>query len=135
MLLILPRFTILVPSGPVADPDRKHLFVVLTSPYCEKGGTPSVAMVSFRSVVPALPYDQTCLLDKGDHLFIKHPTWVDYGKARIEASAAILRGVQDGILVQQDPLREEVFRRVAAGLCTSPLTPLKIADFYFAATQ
>lgn len=135
MLLILPRLTVLVPSGPEGDPNRKHLFVVLTAPYCEAGGVPSVAMVSFRSVNPALPYDQTCLLDKGDHRFIKHPTWVDYGKARIEAAAAFERGVKSGALVQHDPLSEDVFRRVTAGLCTSPMTPRKVSDFYLAATH
>jgi hypothetical protein len=135
MLLILPRLTVLVPSGPVGDPNRKHLFVVLNAPYCESGGVPSVAMVSFRSLAPDLPYDQTCLLNKGDHPFIKHPTWVDYGKARIEAAAAIERGVRSGILVQHDPLSEAVFRRITAGLCTSPMTPMKVSDFYLAATH
>jgi hypothetical protein len=131
MFLPLPKQTILVPSGPDTDPDRKHLYVILTSPCCDKSGVPSVAMVSFRSVDGDLPYDTTCVLEKGDHPFVKRPTWVDFGRANIFAVAKLENGIRTGQLIRYEPVSDALFKRVAEGLCTSPMTPPKIVAFYW----
>jgi len=134
MFIPLPRLTVLVPSGPVSDPDRKHLYVVLTNPTVHPKEGTCVAWVSMRSVVPNLWYDQSCILNIGDHPFIKHPTWVDYGRAGVFPVDKIERGIHSGILAQKDPLSEMVFRRITGGLCSSSFTPEKVKDFYLFAS-
>lgn len=56
MSLFLPlrRATLLVPSGPDNDPDRKHLFVLLTDPVDDATGVKSVLMVSLFSIKKGL---------------------------------------------------------------------------------
>ena len=101
MSLFLPlrRATLLVPSGPENDPDRKHLFILLTDPADAEAGVKAVLMVSLSSIKAGLPHDPACLLYPGDHPFVKRNSFVVYQKARIEEAEKVLRGVKDGKLV------------------------------------
>ncbi len=136
MSLFVPyrRATLLIPSGPAHDPDRKHLFIVLTDPaevleYTEKHSL----LVGVGTVQPGLPHDPTCLLHAGDHEFIRHRSYVHYARALIEPSQSILNGVKKGLLVPKDMLVEDIFARVCKGLVESRFTPPKIMSFYEAA--
>ena len=136
MSLFVPyrRATLLIPSGPAHDPERKHLFIVLTNPaqvleYNEKHSL----LVGVASVHPDLPHDPTCLLHAGDHEFIRHRSYVHYARALIEPSQSILNGVKKGLLVPKAMLVEELFARVCKGLVESRFTPPKITSFYKAA--
>ncbi len=136
MSLFVPyrRATLLIPSGPARDPDRKHLFIVLTDPaqvleYTEKHSL-LVGVTSFQT---GLPHDPTCLLGAGDHEFIRHRSYVHYARALIQPSQGILNGVKKGVLVPKAMLVEEIFARVCRGLVESRSTPRKIVSFYEAA--
>ncbi len=79
MSLFVPfkRATLLIPSGPVNDPDRKHLFVLLTDPIeAPDFNGKQVLLVNIASVPKSLPYDSTCILQPGVHRFIKHESYV-----------------------------------------------------------
>jgi len=126
MSLFVPyrRATLLIPSGPAHDPDRKHLFIVLTDPaqvleYTEKQSL----LVGVTTVQADLPHDPACLLHAGDHEFIRHKSFVHYAKALIHSSQTILNGVKKGLLVPKDMLVEEIFARVCKGLVESRFTP------------
>lgn len=129
----LKRAALLVPSGPSVDPDRKHLFILLTDPCADEEGVQAVLMVSLSSVKPQIPYDPSCVLKAGDHPFVKRASFVDYGKARIEAVDKLLRGVKEGKLVPQPPVATEVFARICEGLVKSPRTAAKLLRFFRAA--
>ena len=60
-------------------------------------------------------FDATCILDVGDHPFIRHPSCVHYA-AMGQRSEAHLPKV--GMI--QEPLREDVLRRVIEGVSASP---------------
>jgi len=125
------RATLLIPSGPAHDPDRKHLFIILTDPaqileYTEKQSL----LVGVSSIQPELPHDPTCLLYSGDHEFIRHKSYIHYAQARIQSSQGILNGVKKRVLVPKDLLVDEIFARVCKGLVESRFTPRKIALFY-----
>jgi len=136
MSLFLPlrRATLLVPSGPESDPDRKHLFILLTDPADAGAGVKAVLMVSLSSIKQGVPHDASCILYPGDHPFVKRESFVVYQKARIEDADKVLRGVKDGKLVPQDPIDSAVFARICKGLEESRLTPPKVLRFYLAAT-
>lgn len=78
--------TLLIPSGP-----KHHLFIVLTKP-CRLG---RVSMVNITSVIPGTTYDQTCVLQPGEHNFIRRLSYVYYRKARVESVATLRIGVRD----------------------------------------
>jgi len=130
LFLPLKKATILVPSGPVHDKDRKHLFVILANHPTSDTHESSVLLVSVSSIKPEIPYDNACILNPGDHPFIKHNSFVVYARARIENTNAILRGVNDGKLIPQEPMSQPVFDRICAGLTVSIHTPRNIRDFF-----
>jgi hypothetical protein len=137
MSLFVPlrRATLLIPSGPQADPHRKHLFILLTDPYADEAGKPFVLMVSLSSVRSGVPHDPSCILYAGDHPFVKHESYVVYQKTRLEEAEKVLRGVKNGQLIPQDPIAGTVFARICHGLKHSRLTPPKLLTFYLKATE
>lgn len=134
LFLPLKRATLLIPSGPQGDQDRKHLFILPTDPHADEAGKNCVLMVSLSSVRPGMPHDPTCILYAGDHSFVKHDSYVVYQKARLEEADKVLRGVKNGQLVPQDPMDGAVFARICKGLEDSRLTPAKLLTFYLKAT-
>jgi len=133
MSLFVPyrRATLLIPSGPAHDPERKHLFIVLTDParVLDYDETQSL-LVGVTTLQPDLPYDPTCLLHAGDHEFIRHRSYVHYARALIEPSQSILNGVKKGVLVPKAMLVEDIFARVCNGLVKSRFTARRIIAFY-----
>jgi hypothetical protein len=129
MRLFIPvrRATLLVPSGPEHDPNRKHLFILLTDP---PNADSEVLLVSLASVQEHLPYDSTCLLYPGDHPFIRHKSYVNYAYARIEPVGKLVNGVKQRLFDPQGTLDETVFARVCKGLLESRHTTPKIRKFY-----
>lgn len=134
LFLPLKRATLLIPSGPQGDQDRKHLFILLTDRHADEAGKNCVLMVSLSTVRPSMPHDPTCILYAGDHPFVKHDSYVVYQKARLEETDKVVRGVKNGQLVAQDPMDGVVFARVCKGLEDSRLTPSKLLTFYLKAT-
>lgn len=134
LFLPLKRATLLIPSGPESDQDRKHLFILLTDPHTDEAGKNCVLMVSLSTVRPGMPHDPTCILYAGDHSFVKHDSYVVYQKARLAEVDKVLRGVKNGQLVPQSPMDGTVFARICKGLEDSRLTPTKQLTFYLKAT-
>lgn len=134
LFLPLKRTTLLIPSGPHGDQDRKHLFILLTDPHADESGQTRVLMVSLSTVRPGVPHDPTCVLYAGDHPFVKFDSYVVYQKARLEETEKVLEGVKNGQLLPQDPMEGAVFARICKGLEESRLTPAKLRTFYREAT-
>lgn len=129
MTMFLPnrKATLLVPSGPLHDPDRKHLFIVISGPVNDEQ---LVLLVSISSVKPNLWNDQSCLLFPGDHPFIKRDSFVDYSSSRIEPAEKLAKAVDQGIFVPREPVSQDLFDRICAGVLASRRTPKDIKRFF-----
>lgn len=112
-----PRATVLIASGPAHDPDRKHLFIVLTEPL---GEPPEVLLVSLSSVTDGSPCDASCLIEVGEHQFVLHQSFVAYRFARIVRAEVLRSGVDSGKFVAREPVSEALYRRICDGLRASP---------------
>lgn len=136
MFLPIRRATLLIPSGPDHDPERKHLFIILTDP-CQddEKGERSVLLASLTSVPNRVAYDSTCILQAGDHPFLRHASYVFYQKARIESVATLENGVQKGVFIQHDPIEASIFNRVCNGLELSRRVTPRNLEFYRKATR
>ena len=138
MKLFVPyrRATLLIPSGPAHDSERKHLFVVLTDPaeVFDFAGKHSL-LVDIASIYPDIPHDPACELHAGDHEFIQHKSYIAYAHARIEPSQKLVNGVKSGDLVPKTILAQEIFARVCKGLAESRFTAPRIIAFYRAAEE
>lgn len=131
MFLVVKRATLLIPSGPESDPNRKHLFICLTDCYGAEKETLIVSASTFR---PNLPADSACKLFAGDHPFLKHESYVDYGSARIITADKLMNGVRLNTFIPKEPLKTDVFAHVCRGLEQSPMTAPKHLEFYRLAT-
>ena len=118
---VVKKGTILIPSGTSYDPGKMHLFVVCTDA-CANGRHLLVPVASWTNDL----CDATCKLAKGEHPFITHPSYILYRKARIEAVADLVVGVEQKILSPHDAMNGQTFLRIVTGVCKSSQTPRKI---------
>lgn len=112
------RGTLLIPSGPAHDLHRKHLFVICT----DTGPDGQQVLVSVSTWLNDL-CDPTCRLAAHEHPFLTVASYVFYRRARIEPTAALVRGVAEGVLAPREDMNGQTFLRIVRGLCQSPQTP------------
>lgn len=113
--MLQPGATILIPSGPPNDLQRKHLHVVVA----RRSGPPvQILMVSVSSI-GAQKYDDTTVLDADEHPFLRHHSYVRYQVARVEFETDIERGIQTGAFALREELDEEGLRRIRDGFRSS----------------
>jgi len=128
MKLFLPyrKATLLMPSGPEHDPDRMHLFIVLTDPIT---GKKLVLIASLSSIYDGVPYDRTCILEAGEHQFIRHRSYIDYSKLTIVEAGKLSKGVQTGVFSNKGPMSEDIVNRIVDGVFVSKRTPREAKVF------
>ncbi|UXT64145.1 hypothetical protein FY133_00570 [Agrobacterium tumefaciens] len=122
--MVLKSGTLLIPSGPSHDPDRKHLFVVCTDACDEEK----------QLIVPVSGYsnnlcDGTCILEIGEHEFITKRSYAFYRNARIESAATLDNGLNQKVFVPKADVDPAVFKRIIDGICTSPQTARRIKKY------
>lgn len=127
MFIATRQATVLVPSGTADRPDLKHLFILLNDPHGEEQ---LVLIVSISTLRPGLHHDPTCLLYPDDHPFIRHPSFVRYGMARLEPAEKLQKGVRLGVLIPRTPMERSVFTRICNGVCESAFTPRALKKFF-----
>lgn len=123
--------TLLIPSGPAHDPDRKHLYIILTDPAPATG---EVLIACVCSIPLSNLYDGSCTLFPGEHPFIVKHSYVDYRACRIVDAALLERKVAAHEFVAKPQLPEKRFADVLAGFEDSPHVAPKYKRF-FAATN
>lgn len=98
---------------------HRHLWAVISDPLIDVADP--VVIVSFTTYRRGK--GPTCLLNVGDHPFIKHPTMVDYSRA-IDVSNAGLDGCANAAkLLLQESLQPHVLDRIRQGAAASPFIP------------
>jgi hypothetical protein len=86
-----------------------HLWLVISD--ADSAGR--VIVVCLLSWQPQ--YDQACVLNSGDHPFIKHATCVQYVTARLVPLATLEAKERDGSLRPKAPLGGDLLSRIQAG--------------------
>lgn len=127
MTLFFPfkKATLLMQSGPLHDPERLHLFILITDPV---GDNKEVLMVSLSSIRDGR-HDVACELNPGDHSFINKPSYVLYSHARIEPADKLLKGINEGIFIPQGTITDEVFGKICEGFDASIHVTPRIKKF------
>ncbi|OIR24491.1 hypothetical protein BGC33_10720 [Bathymodiolus thermophilus thioautotrophic gill symbiont] len=120
MFIPLPRVTLLVATPRQGDKDLRHLFIILTEPV--NGEIVTVNLSSYKTSFD----DKSCVLDKGDHPFIKHKSYIVYHRSEILKATQL-----ENITIRQlEQVADDVFRRIIQGLLQSKQTPNKVKKFY-----
>lgn len=121
--------TLLIPSGPSHDPDRKHLHGILT----EKCGDDLHLVVCVESIIPDAYHDPTCVLQIGEHKFITKPSWVNYQRTQCIKAVRLTKLVDGWLYTPKEPLTQALLDRICAGVLQSRMTPRGMKNYY--ATQ
>lgn len=124
----LKKGTLLIHSGSLADPDKKHLFVILTDPV---GPDELVLLASFSTFRTEYFCDDTCLVEgnKKEHEFITDPSFIRYQLLRIETAAKLVAGVSSKVMTPSYPAKDHLFERICAGVFASPFAARKFQVF------
>lgn len=81
------------------------------------------------SIKPGRFFDPACILDQGDHPYLRHPSYVVYAKMHEIRTVHISRMVGKGVYVAKEPLSQHVFDRVVKGLFASDeVRPRRVAE-------
>ncbi len=123
-MAIAKKGTLLIVSGPKHDPERKHLHVICNDP--DDDG--NVALISVCSVT-GTNHDTTCILQKHEHAFLKHESFVLYARAKIVSESSLRKGVEAKLMVMHDDMNGQAFLRVLKGVCRSSQTPRKVKRY------
>ncbi|MDD9800063.1 MAG: hypothetical protein OXU31_07240 [Gammaproteobacteria bacterium] len=110
-----------------SDIKQKHLFIILTNP-SEDGGVVTATISTVRDSVH--DDDLFCMLNKGGHPFIRHQSYVDCKRARIEKVSLLEYEYAQRIIRPPADMGDDVLRRICRGLLKSKKTRIKIQEFY-----
>lgn len=117
--------TLLIPSGPSHDVNRRHLHVVCNDAD-ETGHCLLVGITAYSNSL----CDDTCVLEPSEHPWLWKRSYVLYRRARKWESSAILRGISSGKIEVRDDMNAQTFLRVKNGVCRSPHTSRKIKRYF-----
>lgn len=123
MLFIpLKKASLLIPSS---QKDDNHLFVIITNP-CKEG---KVLIINF-STIRSDKHDPACVVNKGDHVFIKHPSYVVYRYSKIVSANELSKKVKSGEFIQHQPITDQLLARIQDGISSS-FANLEIKKYFY----
>ena len=100
-----------------------HLWVILWGPAGPADAYLAVMLTTLR------PHsDRTCILNPGDHPFVRHPTSVAYRDALRWTDERLTQLVASGVAKPRQPLSDQVLERIRAGFFASMHTAHAFAD-------
>ena len=102
--------------------DAQHLWIVITSSNVQG----KCAIVNVTSYDPN--DDRSCVLQPGDHPFVRHPSVVRYQGATIADAGLIERAIREGVVKARGAVSPDVLRRVQEGALLSKYTENGVKD-------
>jgi len=103
---------------------KKHLWVVISYPeLCPKDPVVVVSLVSCKPYI-----ERTCILNRGDHPFVKHETAVYYRALQTYSIGRIENIIGSDQVDTLAPMRPAVLARIRGGALHSPMVPQEIHD-------
>lgn len=96
-----------------------HLFIIISDPALDPDRFVTANFTSWRA-----DKDQSCIVEIGEHRFIKVRSCVDYRRDRLITLAQYQRFLSSSQLSPHDPVSEDLLLRILDGAKISPHLPL-----------
>ena len=96
-----------------------HLWVIISDPRTDDQRVVIVNLTTYRP-----PKERFCLIQAGEHPFVRHETCVAYNHARIVSLSRLTRLRYGGRINMQDPVSIPLLARIRLGVGLSALMPL-----------
>lgn len=107
--------------------DKRHLMIVVA----EKNGEYLIIPVTtWYEDLPPFIQDNSCILNEGDHPFIKHKSWLNFKFAQAKQSIEILQGLLNGLLIRKEDLSPELLAYIQSKTKDSKRLPSKLRYFF-----
>lgn len=107
--------------------DKRHLMIVVEE---KDGEYLIVPATTWNEKLPAGIQDDSCILNIGDHSFIKHKSWLDFRFAQAKPSIEILQGLLNGLLIRKEDLKPDLLAYIQARTESSDRLPSKFKYFF-----
>ena len=104
-----------------------HLFAILTDP--DEHDSMLAAMVT--SVKPGRAFDKTCILNVGDHRFIKHESYIAYVIAETPRVMHVHNMIRKNSFICDDDFSQTALERITDGVFDSPETKDRIYNYAY----
>ena len=105
--------------------EKLHLFAILNDP-CGEG---KCAMVMVTTIYGNKRHDPSCILNSGDHPFIRHPSYLLYRSADIRDAWRISNFLVTKYYHKKEPFSEEVLTKIIEGLYQSDETKRYVFNY------
>lgn len=122
----LKRATLLMPSGPPGDPERLHLWVILTDPCPLEANL----IVSISTLRDDRFHDPSCILEAGEHRRITAKSWANYRLGRAIHSRVLIKGEAAWYYRMDAPVSDAVYDKLCAGLLQSEHTAQRLRRYF-----
>jgi len=109
--------------GPINE--VHHLFAVMNNPCANH----QCLVINITSIKDGKYYDPACILDVGDHPFIKHPSYVLYRLGDTMRADRIGKFVDLSYYLSREDWGNAVFQRIVDGIRASDDTPMRVIKY------
>lgn len=89
-------------------PDDDHLYVVIS-----RTSAPEVVVVNLTTWNPLA--DQSCLLEAGDHPFVRHKSCIAFDYADVVPTDLLEKKLQNGDITPREPASRELMLKILDG--------------------
>lgn len=117
---------LLISSGTVADPDKMHLFVIVS----DKCPLNTHMLVSISRIKEGVYHDPSCVIEPGEHPFITERSFVAYHMARTLPSANLTKCVDGWVYRQKEDISPDLLKRIQDGILKSPEIPRGMRRYF-----
>ena len=104
---------------------KAHLYIII----CQDGDSPMECVIVNVTTIHNDLCDKSCVLDKGDHPFIKQPSSVLYRKAEIAKVEALERAARRGDIWTDQDIDPRVLVRVQQAALRSTMVSGDVKAF------
>lgn len=118
--------TLLIPSGTYDDPNKRHLFVILTDA-CVHG---QHLLVSLSRIKDGVHFDEACVFEPGEHRFVRERSFAAYRLARIETAEKLIRHVAAWDFTPKDDMPADLVVRMRDGVERSDFVAARVVNYY-----
>ncbi|MCK5226129.1 MAG: hypothetical protein KAQ89_05380 [Planctomycetes bacterium] len=96
---------------------HSHLWIVISE---LTNSLEQVIIVNFTSCRDSGDIDQSCLLNKGEHPFLMHKTYVNYRDAQIPQICNLKKAEAAELITRKEPISKVLLAKILEGAKASP---------------